>query len=79
MGRLQMKRALIGFAAGATIPAATGVYLLIHELAYRASLPRLPNAAFCGMGMLGAYVLIFLVAPLTGAFGGVIAEILRRR
>ena len=56
---------IIGFVAGAALPVAYGVYVVVHEIAYYASLG--PGEGACGMGMCLAYSLIFIVGPVCGS------------
>lgn len=72
--RADMSANFIGFVAGAVIPAEYGVYIVAHEIAYRAAMPLIPNTAYCGNGMLGACLLILFVAPVCGAIGAAIGR-----
>ncbi len=75
----QVRRAIIGFVIGAAVPVSLGVNMYVHEIAYRSSLPRAPNSAFCGMGMLAAFVLVFTVGPVCSAVGAAISEFIRKQ
>lgn len=66
---------LIGFLFGVTIPAGIGIRLLVHEMQYQASHPLTENHAYCGMGLLVAWVLMLFVGPICGVVGAVIAKV----
>ena len=74
-----MKYRLLGFAAGAIVPAVVAAQMYRHEIAYRASLPQVPGAAGCGMGMMAVFCLAFFVAPVCGAVGTLVSELVVRR
>jgi len=64
---------LIGLLIGAAMPISIGIAWIVQEITYRASLPQIPNAGYCGMGMLGALVLILFLGPACGVIGALIA------
>ena len=59
----------IGFFVGAAVPIGFGLYRIVWELAYREAMPIAPNQGYCGMGMLGAWILILFGGPICGAIG----------
>ena len=64
---------LLGFLIPAGVPFAFGVYVMAHELAYFASLR--PGEGACGMGMLMAWSMILIIAPVCGGIGATIVAI----
>jgi len=58
---------LIGFLIFASVPVAFGFYGLRRESLYYALLP--PGTAACGMGSLGAMIMIVFVGPIFGFVG----------
>jgi hypothetical protein len=62
--------ALGGFGIGAGLPAGLGIYGIYQFNAYVASLP--PDTFVCGNGVLGAYALIFVIAPGCGMIGAAV-------
>ncbi|MCA9195446.1 MAG: hypothetical protein KDB03_26930 [Planctomycetales bacterium] len=66
-----LKRLLIGFCSGASIPAALGAYGMYQFNVYVASLP--PGEFVCGNGALGPTMLIMFGAPLLGLIGALVA------
>ena len=67
---------LLGFLIFASVPVAFGFYGLRRESLYYASLP--PGTAACGMGSLGAMVLIVFVGPIFGLVGAACGWIVSR-
>jgi len=66
---------MIGFLVGIAIPTGFGIRLLIHQMQYQARHPLADNEAYCGMGMLAAWVLMLFVGPICGVVGAVIAKV----
>lgn len=58
---------MIGFALGAAVPVAFGMYGIHQHNIYVASLG--PNEGACGMGALGAMAMIFVIGPFCGMIG----------
>ena len=65
-----------GFFAGLAIPVSYGIYLAFQAMAHRASLPKIPNTAACGMEMMWPFVAIFFVGPVFGAIGAALGAAL---
>lgn len=65
--RSRWRWAVIGFALGAAVPVAFGMYGIHQHNIYVASLG--PNEGACGMGALGALAMIFVIGPFCGMFG----------
>src|SRR5579863_2178818 len=65
----------IGFLIGAAIPIVIGTGWMIREMTYHASLPQIPNTGSCGMGMLGAWMVILFLGPAGGTVGALIAAV----
>lgn len=65
--------ALIGFAVGAGLPVAYGMYVLIEFHRYVDSLP--PGDGVCGMPALLGYMLIFIGSPALGVLCGATAAL----
>ena len=61
---------MTGFVLAASIPVAFGAYILHRESVYYASLP--PGTAACGMGSLGALVIMIFGVPVFGLIGGTV-------
>ena len=61
---------MTGFALAAAIPMAFGAYTLHRESLYTASLP--PGTAACGMGTLGAWIIMIVGGPIFGLIGGIV-------
>lgn len=76
---IAMRRTGLGFLAGAVGPALGAAWMYWHEAAHRATLPVSRDTAYCGMGMLAVLTLLFVLAPLCGACGALLAEVSRRR
>jgi hypothetical protein len=66
----------IGFLIFSLIPIFYGLARLHHESVYYASLP--PGTAACGMGSLGALVIIIFGVPVFGLIGGTIGWVANR-
>lgn len=66
-----IRATIIGFVLGAVIPIALGMYTL-HEMSDRASTVTDANIAFCGMEVIGAWLLIYAGGPIGALCGGVI-------
>ena len=60
---------IVGFVIGSAFPIAYGIFWMCHEVAHHASLPRDPNLGRCGMGMMVACLMTFIVGPTCGAIG----------
>lgn len=69
-----LKRLLIGFCTGASIPASLGAYGMYQFNVYVATLP--PGEFVCGNDALGPLMLIMFGAPLLGLIGAGIAAAL---
>ena len=65
--RSKVRWALVGFALGAAIPWAYGLYGMYQFNVYAASLP--PDTGACGNGALASLALIILVGPMCGMVG----------
>ena len=62
-----------GFVVGALISLSVGLFMLIQ---FWASLEPLdPNLAYCGMGSMPGFLVIFLGTPITAAIGSVIGSL----
>ena len=61
---------MTGFVLAASIPVAFGAHILHRESVYYASLP--PRTAACGMGSLGALVIMIFGVPVFGLIGGTV-------
>lgn len=71
--RMMRRATLIGFLVGAALSVAWGIEGVAHELAYRSSHP---SEGFCGMGMMGALLAIFIGGPVCGSLvAGVTATV----
>ncbi len=64
---------ITGSLLAAAVPVALGAYGLHRESLYAASLP--PGTARCGMGALGALMIMFAGGPFCGVMGGAIGWI----
>lgn len=64
-----MRAMIVGCIICSAGPVAIGVWRIWHEIDYRASLPQVPNSASCGMSMLGALAILFVVSPACGVVG----------
>ena len=67
--RARKRWILIGFALGASVPMAFGMYGIQQHYIYISTLG--PNEAACGMGALGALAMIFVVGPFLDTIGAV--------
>ena len=65
--RSKARWALIGFALGAALPVAYGVYGMQQHYAYIVSLA--PGEAACGMGAIGPLAMMFVIGPFCGMIG----------
>ena len=70
---LARRWALIGFACGASLPVAYGLYGMQHHFVYIASLA--PGETACGLGALGSMAMIFVVGPICGMIGALASQV----
>lgn len=63
---------IVGAGICFVLPITYGIYVIVQEQTYWASHPLGPNEGRCGMGMMLAFAMIFVVAPVSAAFGALI-------
>ncbi|MEZ6144445.1 MAG: hypothetical protein R3B91_03220 [Planctomycetaceae bacterium] len=70
-----IRATIIGFVLGATIPIAYGIYIIDRTHSYWESFANDPNTGFCGMPIVGAWVIIFAGGPIGAMCGAMIGRI----
>ncbi|MCA9074065.1 MAG: hypothetical protein KDA93_03460 [Planctomycetaceae bacterium] len=67
-----IRATIIGFVLGAVVPITLGIYIIHRTHSYYESFLHDPNVGFCGMPIVGAWLIIFAGGPIGAMCGAVI-------